>query len=151
MIYVKDSVFYKKRHDSEPHNVECIGIEIQLKHTRNVFGHFHRPPDSDMAYFFSIEDSMSLALDTQIYNIIVTGDFSLYILSQQTAYEVSELCKQVSLYQTVIEPTLYTENSSSLIDIILTSDKINFIYSCVAEPFLHQDIRYHCPVYGVFK
>ena len=25
------------------------------------------------------------------------------------------------------------------------------IYSGVAEPFLQQDVRYHCPVYGVFK
>ena len=75
MIYVKDSVFYKRRHDLEPHNVECIWIEeIQLKRTRILFGLFYRPSNSDMAYFSSIEDSISLALDTQINNNIVTGD-----------------------------------------------------------------------------
>ena len=52
---------------------------------------------------------------------------------------------------TRLEPTHFTENSSSLIDIILTSDKNNLIYSGVAEPFLQQDVRYHCPIYGVFK
>ena len=46
--------------------------------------------------------------------------------------------------------THFTENSS-LIDIILTSDKSNIIYSGVTDPFLHQETRYHCPVYGIFK
>ena len=151
MIYVKDSVFYKRRHDLEPHNVECIWIVIQLKHTRMLFGLFYRPPSSDMAYFSSIEDSILLALDTQINNIIVPGDLNLDMLSHQTARKVSELCEQFSLYQTITEPSHYTENSSSLIDIILTSDKSNLIYRGVAEPFLHQDILYRCPVYNVFK
>ena len=82
---------------------------------------------------------------------IVTGDFNLDMLCNHTSRKVFELCEQFSLYQTITEPTHYTENSSSLIDIILTSDKSNLIYSGVAEPFLQQDIRYHCPVYGVFK
>ena len=34
MIYVKDTLFYKRRHDLEPRNLECIWIEIQLNHTR---------------------------------------------------------------------------------------------------------------------
>ena len=103
------------------------------------------------AYLASIEDSISLAMDTQINNIIVTGDFKFDMLSNHTSRKVSELCEQFSLYQTITEPTHFTENSSSLIEIILTSDKGNLIYSGVAEPFLHQDVRYHCPVHGVFK
>ena len=99
------------------------------------------PLKSDMEYFSSIEDSISLALDTQINNIVVTGDFYLDIYRHQTARKVFEICEQFSLYQTVTEPTHYTENSSSLIDIVLTSDKSNLINSGVAEPFLHQDKR----------
>ena len=89
-------------------------------------------------------------MDTQINNIIITGDFNLDVFSRQTSRKVSELCEQFSLYQTVSEPTHFTENSSSLIDIILTNDKSNLIYSGVAEPFLNQNVRYHCPTYGVF-
>ena len=138
MIYVKESLFYKRRYDLEPRNTECIWIEIQLNHTRVLFGLFYRPPNSNAAYLASIEDSISLALDTQINNIIVTGDFNLDMLNNNTSRKVSELCEQFSLYQTITEPTHFTENSSSLIDIILTSDKSNLIYSGVAEPFLHQ-------------
>ena len=151
MIYVKESVIYKRRYDLEPLNVECIWIEMQLNHSRILFGLFYRPPNSDIAYFSGIEDSISLAVDTQIRNIIVTGDFNLNMLNEQTSRKITDLCEQFSLYQTITEPTHFTENSSSLIDIILTSDKSNIIYSGVTDPFLHQETRYHCPVYGIFK
>ena len=49
------------------------------------------------------------------------------------------------------EPTHSTESPSSLLDIILTGDKSNLIYSGVTDPFLSQETRYYCPVYGIFK
>ena len=58
MIYVKDSVIYKRRYDLEPLIVECIWIEMQLNHSRILFGLFYRPPNSDIAYFSGIEDSI---------------------------------------------------------------------------------------------
>ena len=151
MIYVKESVIYKRRYDLEALNVECIWLEMQLNHSRIIFGLFYRPPNSDIVYFSGIEDSISLAVDTQIRNIIVTGDFNLNMLNEQTSRKTTDLCEQFSLYQTIIEPTHFTENSSSLIDIILTSDKSNINYSGVTDPFLYQETRYHCPVYGIFK
>ena len=97
MIYVKDRLYYKRRQDLEPRNVECIWIEIQLNHTRVLFGLFYRPPESDAACLSSIEDYISLAMDTQINNIIITGDFNLDVFSRQTSRKVSELCEQFSL------------------------------------------------------
>ena len=138
MIYVKDSFSYKRRYDLEPRNNECIWIEIQFNHTQVLFGFFYRPLNSNTTYLTSIEDSISLAQNTQINNIIVTGDFNLDMLRIHTSQKESELCEQFSLYQTITEPTTFTENPSSIMDIILTSHKSNIIYSGVAEPFLHQ-------------
>ena len=150
MIYVKDSMHYTRRNDLEPLNIECIWIEIQLKQTRILFGLFYRP-NSDALYLSAIEDSISLALDTQISNIIVTGDFNLNVLNPHTSNKIPDICPQFSLYQTITEPTHFTEHSSSLIDVVFTSDNSNILYSGVAEPFLHQDIRYHCPICGICK
>ena len=61
------------------------------------------------------------------------------------------LCTQFSLYQPIDQPTHYTEHSSSLIDIILVSNKDNLMFSGVGDPFLNQEMRYHCPVFGIFK
>ena len=58
---------------------------------------------------------------------------------------------QISLNQSISQPTHFTEHSSSLIDIILVSNKENLILFGVADPFLNQDVRFHCPVYGVPK
>ena len=38
-----------------------------------------------------------------------------------------------------------------LIDLLLVSNKDRIIVSGVGDPFLHQDLRYHCPVFGVFN
>ena len=98
MMYVMDSVHYTRRNDLEPLNIECIWIKIQLKHTRLLFGLFYRPPNSDALYLSAIEDSISLALATQIINIIVTCDFSLNVLNPHTSNKISDICTQFSLY-----------------------------------------------------
>ena len=104
------------------------------------------PPNSDMAYLSRIKGSISLALDTQIRNVIVTGDFNFNMLSDQTSKTIADICEQFSLYQTIIESTHFTENLSAL-----TNHNSNLIYSGVTEPFLSQETRYHYQVYGIFK
>ena len=84
-------------------------IEMQLNHSRILFGLFYRPPNSDIAYFSGIEDSISLAGDTQIRNIIVTGDFNLNMLNEQISRKITDLCEQFSLCKTIAEPTHFTE------------------------------------------
>ena len=151
MIYVKDSVHYTRWNDLKTLNIEYIWIIIQLKQTQILFGLFYRPPYSDALYLSAIQDSISLALDTQISNIIVTADFNLNVLNQHTSNKISDICTQFSLYQTITEPTHFTEHSSSLKDVVFTSYRSNILYSGETEPFLHQDTRYHCPIYGICK
>ena len=131
--------------------VECIWIAIQLNHNRIRFGLVYRPPKSGMAYFSSIEDTLNLALDTQTNNIIVTGDFNFDMLKSTNLSE-NIWSIQFSRYKYITERTHYTENSSSVIGIILTiaADKDNLVESGVAKPFLHQDSHYHCQVYSIF-
>ena len=73
-IYVKESVYHKRRADLEPRGIECIWIELLLKHKHILFGLFDKPPNS--------EDSIHLAIDTGISDIIVTGDFNLNTSAQ---------------------------------------------------------------------
>ena len=151
MVYVKEGLHYKRRHDLEPNRTECIWIEIINKTKHVLFGVFYRPPNSDSTYFSSIEDSFHLATDTSINDIIITGDFNFNVLHAQHSRKIEALCRQFSLYQMITEPTHFTENSSSLLDIILVNNKNHVTTSGVGDPFLDQNIRYHCPVFGVFK
>ncbi|MEW8548396.1 MAG: endonuclease/exonuclease/phosphatase family protein, partial [Candidatus Thiodiazotropha sp.] len=152
MIYVKDSLHYKRRADLESRNTESIWIELTNNHKRVLFGLFYRPPNSDSSYLSNIEDSISLAVDSPgISDIIITGDFNLNVLNPQTARKIDSICTQFSFYQSICQPTHFTENSSSLIDILLVNNKTHLIVSGVGDPFLNQEIRYHCPIYGIFK
>ena len=86
-----------------------------------------------------------------ISEIIITGDFNLNVLHPQTARKINSICTEFSFYQSISQPTHFTENSSSLIDIRLVYNKNYLIVSGVGDPFLNQEIRYHCPIYGIFQ
>ena len=54
-LYVKESLYYKRRSDLESDNLECIWIEIILRNKRVLFGTFYRPPNSDSTYYSLLE------------------------------------------------------------------------------------------------
>ena len=141
--------FSKRRHDLELPNIECLWVEISIKNKIQLIGTFYRPPNSTNAILSSIEDSIGLAFETNISKILITGDFNLDILKDNSSRKVRDLCQQFNFKQIINEPTHFTENSSSLIDLILTSNRNTILLSGVGEPFLEQNIRYHCPVFCV--
>ena len=153
ILYVKETLFYKRRGDFQIRGVENIWIELANNHKRVLFGVFYRPPNSDATYFSNIEDSLALEVDTGISDVIVTGDFTLSMLNVRTSWKIESLCIQFSFYQSIDKPTHFTENTctSSLIDIVLVSNKDYLLFSGVGDPFLNQELRYHCPVYGILK
>ena len=151
MIYVKDSIHYKRRHDLEPFGIECIWIEMVLRHKHVLFGLYYRPPNSDSNYATIIENSIHLAVDTGIRDIILTGDFNYNMLKTSTARKICDFCVEFSLTQMIDEPTHFTETSSSLIDLLLVSNSNSVLLSGVGDPFLSQEMRYHCPTFGIFK
>ena len=74
------------------------------------------------------------------------------MLKQCSNRKINDICLQFNLEQLINEPTHYTESSSSIIDLFLSSKKKDTILlSGVGEPFLEQNIRYHCPIYCVFN
>ncbi len=61
------------------------------------------------------------------------------------------ICTQFGLTQCISSATHFTEHSESIIDLLLVSNRDNLVTSGVGDPFLHQDIRFHCPIYGLLK
>ena len=151
LVYVKDNIHYRRRHDLEILGLENIWIELSFKHKRVLFGLFYRPPNSDQLYYNSLEDSIHLAIDTGIDDVIITGDLNFNMSNPQSARKIQSLSEQFSLHQCISEPTHFTEHSSSLIDILLLTKPNHLILSGVGDPFLQQDVRYHCPIYGIFN
>jgi len=61
------------------------------------------------------------------------------------------LREQFALTQCIVEPTHFTEHSSSILDIILVNNKNLLSISGVKDPLFEQNIRYHCPIFGILK
>ncbi len=134
-----------------PERTECIWIELVLSTKHILFGLFYRPPNTDSMQHSRIVDSIHLAVDTGITNIVITGDFNINMANAALSRKINSLCQLFSFTQLITEHTHFTENSSSLIDIILSSNQNLIASSGVLEPFLQQNIRYHCPVYGLLN
>ena len=116
-----------------------------------MFGLFYHPPNANADNFSKIEDSIALAVDTNLKDKIITGDLNFNIMNQQSSRKIHSLCNQYGLLKSIEQPSHYTETSSSLIDILLVNNKDHLILSGVGDPFLNQCIRYHCLIYGIFK
>ena len=97
IVNVKESLYYKRRSNLESGNLECIWIEILLRNKRVLFGTFYRPPNSDSTYYSLLEESIGLAYDTRIRDIIITGDFNINILTAEGNRKISSLCPQFGL------------------------------------------------------
>ena len=136
MLYVKEGIHYKRSNDLELSNIESIWIEVANSHKCVLVGLFYRHPNSDAAYLSSIADSVGLAIDTGISDIIITGDFNLNVNNRNTLKKIETLCSQFSLYQLIDEPTYLTDYSSSIIDLLFATNKDNVILSGVGDPFL---------------
>ena len=51
--------------------------------------------------------------------------------------------REFNLTQLISEPTHLTEDSSSILDLILVRNKTNIIFSGVIDPFTPEQVRYH--------
>ena len=148
-VYVKETIYAKRRNDLELEDIECIWIEVSLNHKKLLIGTFYRPPNSPASTLSSIESSIGLAYDTNINDILIVGDFNLDTQKQASGNKINGICQQFNLHNLIQEPTHFTESSSSIIDLLLTSNTNSVLLSGVGEPFLDQDIRYHCPVFCI--
>ena len=116
-----------------------------------MYGAFYRPPNADSSYFSLIEDWIALARDTDISDLIVTGDFNPNTCNYTQSCKIASICSQFDLTQCIDEPTHFTENSASTIDLLFVSNKSSILTFGAGEPCSDQNICYHCPIYGVFN
>ena len=151
IVYVKDNILCKRSLDLEIDGVECIWLELTLWNKTVLFSVFYRPPNSPAQTLVDIENTIDLAFDTNIGNIIVTGDFNLNWLDSGSKRKISSVFGQYNLAQLIHEPIHFTENFSSLIDLIFTKNEPIVIFSGVGEAVLDQNLRHHCPIFAVFS
>ena len=126
-------------------------MEIIVDHKKLLIGTFFRSPSPYNDVLIAIKNSIGLANDTNIHDILMTGDFNLGILKPSTWSKINHLCQYFGLEQLIKEPTHYTKSSSSAIYLFLTSDSNNVFLTGIGDPFLEHNIRYHCSIFCVLR
>ena len=150
-IYIRDTLLCKRRKDLEINGLEAVWVEVTIKSKKVIVGGIYRPPNSNADYFNLMLESIDRAYNTNIYDIIITGDFNYNMLFNNNKNKISDLLLQFNLTQLITEATHFTEKSSSLIDLIMVRNRNNILTSGVADPLLPNLTRYHCPVYIFLK
>ena len=74
----------------EIQGIDCVLVELQVKYKRVLLGGFYRPPNSNSDYFNLIKESVDRACNTNITDIIITGDFN-FNMSQGNNNRMIEL------------------------------------------------------------
>ncbi|MES9881747.1 MAG: reverse transcriptase family protein [Sedimenticola sp.] len=150
-IYVRDSLTAIRRHDLEVPSLEVVWVEVKVNSKNILIGGFYRPPNAKRDYLDCIHMSIDRAKNSSINDIIILGDFNLNVLKQNDNERIEDIALQFGLHQLIRSPTHFTEHSSSLIDLMFVNKAENVIYSAVGDPFLPNYVRYHCPIFAVFK
>ena len=150
VAYVRETIPCKRRPDLELRGLEAVWLELQIQSKKVLFGGFYRPPNSNLEYMDLIKNSTDRAYNTNIVDIIITGDFNYNMISNDNN-KLKELPLEYNLNQLITDPTLFTEHTSFLIDLILVRNNDNILFSGVTDPFIPNQIRYHCPVVVLLK
>ena len=149
-IYVKENIACKRRSDLEINNLECVWIELKIYGRLILVAGIYRPPDASPNYWNLISESIDRAKTTNISGIIILGDLNNDMLVPSRCKKLRDVMLDYGLSQLINEPTHYTEISSTLIDVILTTNVNSILLSEVCDPFIPDRIRYHCPVAVIF-
>ena len=78
-----------------------------------------------------------ISCNSPINDHVIFGDFKCDLMKSASMNKINSIALSYNLHQLIDEAPHYTENSSSLIDLIFVSKPENVLYSDVISPFIH--------------
>ena len=132
------------------HNFQQLWLKVQLKTCKSfLFGTVYRPPNTPISFLENLTETLvDLSLLSPGLDVILLGDLNCNLLGNcPDSQALLDLCSTLNLFQLVEKPTRVTETSQTLIDVILTTNKL-FIDTCNV---MSSTISDHCLVYLTLK
>ena len=132
------------------HNFQQLWLKMQLKTCKSfLLGTVYRPPNTPISFLENVTETlMNLSLLSPELDVILLGNLNCNLLGNYPdGQALIDLCSTLNLFQLVEKPTRATETSQTLIDVILTTNKL-FINTC---DVMSSTISDHSLVYLTLK
>ena len=125
-MFIKDGVEWKRRHDMEHENLECIWIEVHIKNSKSILvAVYYRPPEGSTCLSANFNESIREALYKCVQEskeVIILGDFNVNYLKGNENKDFKALFRLYGFTQLIKQATRIAKDMSTLIDIILSNN-----------------------------
>ena len=120
LIYVRKGIGFKRRHDLEPSDLECIWLQLHIHKKDILLCSMYRPPSKGSEYFDKMLDTIEVA-GMEGKMIVIAGDLNINYCPDDSRNLLYYIECANNLSQLVSDYTRVTGTSKTIIDVILSS------------------------------
>ena len=150
-IYIKSGISSHKLTNLIYGNLEGLCVEINIRNHKFLLCGIYRPPNAGIELWDSIERTFENLNTSSTKDIVILGDFNCNMHNNNLPNRLQNLILSYDLCQLIDEPTHFTENSSTLIDLAIVNNPSNVLFSDVISPIVPNLVRFHCPILVTLK
>ena len=126
-MYISNQIKWRRREDLECEEVEGLVIEVLLNGAKKfLVGSLYRPPDGSEYLdkcFNKLFEEMLVKISDLSFEVIILWDLNVNHLISSKEKELKDMIRLEGFEPLVKSPTRVTQDSSTLIDVILTKNE----------------------------
>ena len=126
LIYSKEDIGICRKHELENHIDETIWVEVHAKDHSFLLCNTYRPEWTDSEYWARLNHVIGLAYQVN-ENIVISGDLNSDLINNK----LIDMMRLFNFKNVIEKPTMVTNHSRTLLDPIIVSDTINYVFTDV--------------------
>ena len=125
--YIRERIPYTRRKDLECDNLEIMWLEISFKNAKKfLIAVLYRPPDQCKNFVETLSNKLE-TVQNENKETIITGDINCDYANPESHRDVKSCLSMNGFKQLIKKPTTITENTSTIIDVLLTNSPENVV------------------------
>ena len=129
--YVSDHIAAIRRTDLEINGIEAMWLELRCVNKKMLLCVCYRDPNSLVIFWDHFSDSIELAKESNINDIIITGDLNADPIGNYRNFsKLKQLCESNNFQIHITEPTRVTQATATCLDQFISNlyDKVKSVH-----------------------
>ena len=141
-LYAAEHLGITRKYEFELPYLEAMWVKVKAGNNVFLICVCYRPPNSGVDFWNHLQESVDLATNSGIYDIILTGDLNSHPTTRH-GHLLNHFCISNNLTIHVHEPTRFTPTTATIIDQFLSN-----IPNCISDIKVLAPISVcdHCPI-----